>query len=105
MPRNAEEHRASPCRWKLFKVPSKLGWLSEGFMVIRGVRNKVVTRSVARICSAMSDASFEVLFKDVTLEALFGGRKTTPDRLARRRAIHAQVWRSGTSTSGQPPCW
>jgi len=63
---------------EIAKVPSKLGWRSEGLMVIRRVRSKVVTGSVARICSAMSDASFEVMFNHVPLEVLLNDGKQRP---------------------------
>jgi len=81
---DASDRRGTPgfsLSAEIVKVPSKLGWLSDGFMVIRGVRDKVVTRSVARICSAMSDASFEVMFNDVTLEALLEDGKQRPTDL------------------------
>ena len=51
-------------------LPSKLGWSSDGWLVLRGVRDKKLVRNVSRLCDGLDDDTFEVMFNHLSLEEL-----------------------------------
>jgi len=61
---------ALPLKTAMSELPSKLGWLSDGWVVLRSVRDEEVVGNIGRLCAALDDDTFEVMFNDRSLEQL-----------------------------------
>jgi len=61
---------ALPLKTAMSELPSKLGWLSDGWVVLRSVRDEAFVGNIGRLCAALEDDTFEVMFNDRSLEQL-----------------------------------
>eukprot|EP00168_Porphyra_purpurea_P016498 TRINITY_DN5361_c0_g1_i1.p1 TRINITY_DN5361_c0_g1~~TRINITY_DN5361_c0_g1_i1.p1 ORF type:complete len:267 (+),score=29.20 TRINITY_DN5361_c0_g1_i1:425-1225(+) len=69
---------ALPLTTAVAELPSKFGWLTDGWVVLRSVRDQKVVDNVARLRPALDDDSFEVMFNNFSLEQLLAAGKQRP---------------------------
>ena len=72
---------ALPLKTAMSELPSKLGWLSDGWVVLRSVRDEKVVGNIGRLCAALDEDTFEVTFNDRSLEQLLAAGLQYPTDL------------------------